>query len=316
MGCGYIGYKHFDSLEEEIKYYIDGLSSMLKDVANCTLKELDSRVREDFFTLSIVTLSTYSEYPTNKDLERVSRIVRFSNEKIKNIFPPEYYQHVLKENMFIYLDTMIVFYTTKLVVKYENQLYREKPLLVEEGKAKLSWSFCYLNLLKRITEYLIGSSPRKATTSQLLTVSFLIQAQTNYIMNNLEILDLCRGRNAEYAISPHGSIIKKSFYEEEMKKSKNSILEAAKVSYEEAKERRERRERQEKEKREEQEWEELQRLYEEEEEEERREEEEQERIWMEEEERKRKEKEEHFRQMREMDDIMAYDDMLRYGHYI
>lgn len=273
---GYIGNKDFESLEEEIKYYIDGFIRILKDVNNWTLKELDSMVREDFFTLSIVTLSANCEYPTDEDLCRVSRILKWKYEGIKEVFPPEYYQHVLKENMFENPDRMRVFNTTKLVVMYENQLYREKPFaLVKE--ARLSYSFLYLNLLKRISEFLLGLSPRKATTNQLFRVSFLIQAQTNYIMNNLEILDLCRGSNAEYAISPHGYIRKKSVYEEMMKESLNSLVEATKVSYNEAKER---RERQEKEKREEQEWEELQRLYEEEEEEERREEEEQERIWM------------------------------------
>lgn len=295
---GNIGVKNFDSLEEEIKYYIDGFIRILKGVNNWTLKELDSMVREDFFTLSIVTLSANNEYPTYEDLERVRRIIRLENVEIEEIFPPEYYQHVLRENVFVNLDEMRVFNTTKLVVKYENQYYREKPFaLVKE--AKFSYSFLYLNLLKRITEYLIGSSPRKASTNQLYRVSFLIQAQTNYIMNNLEILDLCRGRNAEYAISPHGLIRKKSVYEEKMKESLKSLLEATQVSYKEAKERREQEE----------EWEELQRLNEEEEEEEEeRRKKRQKRIWMEEEERKRKEEEEHFRQMREMNEWMMWED--------
>ena len=294
---GYIGIGEYGSLEEEIELGIDDIIKTLKRVTNWTPEKVESSVREDFFTLATVTLSAYYEYPTYEDLERVRRIVRFRNEEIDKTFPPEYYQHVLRENMFKRVDKMIVFWTTKKIVKYENQLYKEKPFALEKYVIQMVYSFKYLNLLKRITEYFIGSSPRKATSNQLFRVSFIIQAQTNYIMNNLEILNLCRGRNAEYAISPHGYIMKKTEYEEMMKKSLESLIEASKVSYKEAKERRKQEE-----------WEELQRLNEEEEEEKRREEEEELEMWEEEEKRKAKEQEEHFRRIREMNEWMMWED--------
>lgn len=309
---GYIGDKDFDSLEDEIKFYIDAFPHILKRVDNITLKEMQSLLRYDLFLLSVFTLSASVGYPTDKDLLRVSKIIGWKYEGIKDYFTPEYYQHVLRENMFKSSELMIVFNTTWLIVKYENQFHREKPY--EEGECTLS--FMYLNLLKRITEYLIGSSPRKVTTKQLLGVSILIQAQTNYIMSNLEILDLCRGSSAEYAITPQGRIQKKSKYEKAVKEKINCMKEAIKVSKKEAKERRKQeREKQKREELEELYWktEELRLEHEREEEEER----EQERIWMEEEEEKRrKEQEEQDRRIREMEDIMAYDDMLRYGHYI
>lgn len=119
-----------------------------------------SAVCIELFVWFMFVISANDGYPTSADFDHVHRITNIDS----NSFPPEMYRHLMKETEFVHIDSAKILDMTKGIVFYENQQYRQK-LFALVKKARYSYSFLFLNLLKRIAEYLIGSSPRNPLTS-------------------------------------------------------------------------------------------------------------------------------------------------------